>query len=197
MEKTALLLIEFQNDFVKEEGAMKATGIWKRVKEHNTTGKVVRVVEAARRAGMPIIHAPISFRQGYPEIARPFGLIKGVVDAKAFVKGTKGVEIINELKPRDGEYVIEKRRLCAFCDSELESLLHNLGIENLIISGFITNWCVEQTGREAYDKGFKPIFLTDCMEALTDEEQKFAVEKIFPAIGEIKTSEEITKQIEK
>jgi len=197
MGKSALLLIEFQNDFLIKDGAMKVTGIWKRAEEHGVVKKTVRVVEAARKAGIPIIHAPIGFREGYPEISGPFGLLKGVVDAKAFRKGTKGVEIISKLKPKEGEFVIEKRRLCAFCDSELESLLHNLGVENLFIAGFITNWCVEQTGREAYDKGFKPIFLVDCTEALSDEEQKFAVEKIFPAIGELKTSEEIVREIEK
>ena len=105
------------------------------------------------------------------------------MDAKAFRKGTKGVEIIDELKPRGGEFVIEKRKLCVFRDTELESLLRNLGVEGLLIAGFITDWCVEQTGREAYDRGFKPIFLTDCIEALSNEEQRFAVEKIFPAIG--------------
>jgi len=197
MEKSALLLIEFQNDFLMKDGAMNATGIWKRAEDHGVVKKTVRVVEAARKARIPIIHAPISFREGYPEISGPSGLLKGVVDAKAFRRGTKGVEIIDKLKPKDGEFVIEKRRLCAFCDSELESLLHNLGVKNLLIAGFITNWCVEQTGREAYDKGFKPIFLVDCMEALSDEEQKFAVEKIFPAIGESKTSEEIVREIEK
>jgi len=195
MEKTALLLIEFQDDFLKEYGAMGATGIWRRAKEHRVVEHTVKVVEAARKAKLSIIHAPISFREGYPELGRPFGLLKGVVDAKAFRKGSKGVEIIDELKPKEGEFVIEKRRLCAFCDTELESLLRNLGVENLLITGFITNWCVEQTGREAYDRGFKPIFITDCMGSLSDKEQRFAVEKIFPAIGEVKTSEQIIEII--
>ncbi len=195
MEKAALLLIEFQNDFLKEEGAMKGTGIWKRAREHKVVENTVKVAEAARKANIPIIHLPISFREGYPEISKPFGLIKGVIDAGAFKKGTAGAEIIDELKPKEGDFVVDKRRLCAFCDTELESLLRNLGVENLIIAGFITNWCVEQTAREAYDRGFKPFLLTDCMEALSDEEQKFAVEKIFPAIGEVRTSEEIIKEM--
>ncbi len=197
MEKTALLLIEFQNDFLREDGAQKATGIWKRAKEHKVVENTVKVVEAARKANIPIIYAPISFREGYPEWKRQFGIVKGAADAGAFRKGTWGAEIVDELRPKTGDFVIDKRRLCAFCDTELESLLQALGVEDLIITGFITNWCAEQTGREAYDKGFKPVFVVDCVEALSDEEQKFAVEKIFPALGDVRTSEEIIKEFEK
>lgn len=84
---TAVVLIEFQNDFTSEGGAlhgavadsMAATGMMANAKS---------VVEAARAAGATIIHAPISFAGGYKEITgSPYGILKGVVDANAFVKG--------------------------------------------------------------------------------------------------------------
>ena len=197
MVEKAILLIEFQNDFLKEDGAMKDTGIWKRAKEHKVVENTIKVVESAREADVPIIHAQIRFRAGYPEISEPFGLVKGIVSAGAFRRETPGVEIIEELKPKTNDFVLDKRRLSAFCDTELESLLRNLGVKELILAGFITNWCIEQTGRDAYDRSFKPIFLIDCMEALSDEEQNFAIEKIFPAIGEVRASEELIEEFEK
>jgi ureidoacrylate peracid hydrolase len=191
MAKTALMMIEFQNDFLSEKGAMAGAGIWSRAKEHNVVANTKKILEAARKAGISIIHSPISFREGYPELAGTFaGLLKGAEDANAFKKGTWGAQIVDELTPKEGELVLDKRRLCGFCDTELEGLLRNQGVENLMIAGFITNWCVEVTGRSAYDRGFHPVFLKDCTEALSDEEQKFAYEKIFPAIGETLTSDE-------
>ena len=83
--KTAVVLIEFQNDFTSEGGAlhgavqasMEATGMLK-----NTQG----VIESARDAGATIIHSPIQFAAGYNEITRhPYGILKGVVDSNAFV----------------------------------------------------------------------------------------------------------------
>jgi nicotinamidase-related amidase len=195
MAKTALMMIEFQHDFLSEKGAMAGAGIWSRAKEHNIVANTKKVLDAARKAGIPIIHSPISFREGYPELAgTPAGLLKGAEEANAFKKGTWGAEIVEELTPKEGEIVLDKRRLCGFCDTELEGLLRNQGVENLMIAGFITNWCVEVTGRSAYDRGFKPVFLSDCTEALSDEEQEFAYTKIFPAIGDIKTSDEAIKE---
>jgi nicotinamidase-related amidase len=67
MAKTALMMIEFQHDFLSEKGAMAGAGIWSRAKEHNIVANTKKVLDAARKAGIPIIHSPISFREGYPE----------------------------------------------------------------------------------------------------------------------------------
>jgi ureidoacrylate peracid hydrolase len=198
MPKNALIMIELQNDFLSEKGALAGSGIWKRAKEHKTVANVKKVLEAARKAGpdkCTIIHSPISFRKGYPELAKTKpGLLKGAQEAGGFKKGEWGAEITDELKPLPGEIVLDKRRLCGFTDTELDGLLKNLGVENLLIGGFVTNWCVEATGRSAYDRGYHPVFLKDCMDAFTDEEQKFAEEKIFPVIGEVSTSDEAIKK---
>jgi nicotinamidase-related amidase len=194
MADTALIMIEFQNDFLSDKGAMAGAGIWSRAANSNVVANTKKVLDAARakgRANVVIVHSPISFREGYPELTgTPPGLLKGAEEANAFKKGTWGAEIVEELAPKGDEIVLDKRRLCGFCDTELEGLLSSLGVKNLLISGFITNWCVEITGRSAYDRGFHPVFLKDCTEALSDEEQEFAYSKIFPAIGETLTSDE-------
>jgi hypothetical protein len=81
-----------------------------------------RLVEAARSAGATIVHAPITFAPGYGELSEhPYGILKGVVDSTAFVKGEWGAEIIDALAPQQGDVVVEgKRGLGTFATTNLD-----------------------------------------------------------------------------
>jgi nicotinamidase-related amidase len=69
------------------------------------------LVEVARAAGATIVHAPITFAPGCGELSEhPYGILKGVVDATAFVKGAWGAEIVDSLSPRKGDVVVEGKR---------------------------------------------------------------------------------------
>jgi ureidoacrylate peracid hydrolase len=135
------------------------------------------VVEAAREAGATIVHVPISFSGDYHELtSTPYGILKGVVDNKAFRKGTWGVEIIDELKPKPGDIVIEgKRGLCGFQSTNLDFILRSKGIQTVALGGFLTNCCVESTMRSAYERGFEVITLKDCTAATSQKEQDAAL----------------------
>ncbi len=91
-EKTAVVLIEYQNDFTSPGGTlheavkpvMEATQMMRNTKE---------TVEKARDLGATIVHAPITFTEDYRELtSEPYGILKGVVDTKSFRKGTWGAE---------------------------------------------------------------------------------------------------------
>ena len=98
-QQTALVLIEYQNDFISEGGALH--GAVEAVMEQ--TGMLANtavLVQGARDAGATIVHAPITFKAGYGEISpHPYGILKGVVDSTAFVQGEWGAEIVDELAP--------------------------------------------------------------------------------------------------
>ena len=99
-----------------------------------------------------------------------------MVDNKAFRKGTWGVEIIDELKPKPGDIVIEgKRGLCGFQSTNLDFILRSKGIQTVALSGFLTNCCVESTMRSAYERGFEVITLKDCTAATSQKEQDAAL----------------------
>src|SRR3954468_20341789 len=109
-KQTAVVLIEYQNDFTSEggvlheavQGVMESTGML-----DNTR----RLVDAARAAGATVVHAPITFVEGYGELSRhPYGILKGVVDSTAFVKGEWGSEIVDALSPQEGDVVVEGKR---------------------------------------------------------------------------------------
>lgn len=179
-QKTAIVLIEYQNDFVKEGGAQHAA-VAPVMESTDMLANSLALVEQARSLGVTIMLAPISFAEGYPEISPdPYGILKGVADSKAFRKGTWGAEIIDELIPMPGDVVVEgKRGLDCFFSTNLDFVLRQRGITNVALAGFLTNCCVESTMRSAYERGYQVVTLTDCTATLSEEEQRVAVEKNF------------------
>jgi nicotinamidase-related amidase len=186
---TALVLIEFQNEFTSEGGVlhpavapvMEATG---------TLENARRVTEEARAAGVAVLHAPITFAPGYGELGRhPYGILKGVVDGNAFVKGTWGAEIVDVLTPQPGDIVIEgKRGLDTFASTNLDFILRSKGITTIALAGFLTNCCVESTMRTGYENGYRVLTLTDCMAATSKEEHDNAIAYDFPMFSQPTTS---------
>ena len=189
---TALVMIEYQNDFAKQGGAqhesvrgvMESTGM---------LANSLKVVEDARKLGATIMLTPISFAEGYPELpTEAYGILKGIVDTNAFRKGTWGAEIIEELKPQAGDVVIEgKRGLDCFYTTNLDFILRARGINTVVLAGFLTNVCVESTMRSAYERGFEVITLTDCTATISEEEQRVATTRDFALFFQTHDSSEL------
>ncbi|MFC0407193.1 cysteine hydrolase [Roseomonas elaeocarpi] len=179
--KTALLLIEFQNDFTAEGGAQHAA-VQAVMRQTDMLAHSQAVAAEARRRGVTILHAPISFAENYPEIpAEPYGILAGIVQSRAFRKGSWGAGICVEMSPQEGDIVVEgKRGLDCFASTNLDFILRQRGIANLAIAGFLTNCCVESTMRSAYERGYRVVTLTDCVATLSPEEQRASIEKNFP-----------------
>jgi nicotinamidase-related amidase len=180
-KETAVVLIEYQNDFTSEGGALHGA-VQDVMDSTGMLNNTVEAVKQARDAGATVIHAPIAFAEGYGEInSEPYGILKGVVDSNAFVKGSWGADIVDELKPEAGDIVVEgKRGLDAFMSTNLDFILRSKGLKNVAISGFLTNCCVESTMRSAYEKGFNVFTLTDCVAATSQEEHDNAISKDYP-----------------
>jgi nicotinamidase-related amidase len=181
--KTAVVLIEYQNDFTSEGGALHGavSGV---MDSSGMLANSKRVVDEAREAGATIMHAPITFAPGYGELGDPdkvYGILKGVVDTGAFVKGSWGAAICDEMAPEADDIVIEgKRGLDTFATTNLDFILRSRGIETVVLAGFLTNCCVESTMRTAYERGYDVVTLTDCTAATSDEEQRVAVARDYP-----------------
>ena len=109
-KRTAVVRIEYQNDFPSDGGALH--GAVQPVMEQTGMLENTRsLVEAARAAGATIVHAPITFAPGYGELSEhPYGILKGVVDSTAFVKGEWGAEIVDSLSPQEGDVIVEGKR---------------------------------------------------------------------------------------
>ncbi|AHE56396.1 cysteine hydrolase family protein [Sphingomonas sanxanigenens] len=178
---TALVLIEYQNDFVTP-GGVQHDAVKGVMASTDMLANSVALLEGAREAGITVLHVPIAFAEGYPEVpAEPYGILAGVVGAKAFRKGSWGAEIAGPMAPLDGEIIVEgKRGLDCFASTNIDFILRQRGIANVAIAGFLTNCCVESTMRSAYERGFRVVTLTDCCATVGEEEQRVAITKDFP-----------------
>ncbi|MEV6261579.1 cysteine hydrolase [Streptomyces sp. NPDC051784] len=190
--KTALVLIEYQNDFTSEGGVLNGA-VAAVMEKTGMLANTVELVREARAAGVTVMHAPITFAPGYGELSQaPYGILKGVVDGSAFVKGTWGAAIVDDLAPAEGDIVIEgKRGLDTFASTNLDFILRSKGIDTIILGGFLTNCCVESTMRTGYENGYRVVTLPDCVAATSQEEHDNALAYDYPMFSIPLTSTEV------
>jgi biuret amidohydrolase len=176
VERTALLIIDMQRDFLLEGGFGESLG--NDVSRLTAAiGPCARVLEAARARRMLVVHTREGHRPDLSDAPRakvergsptvrigapgPMGRI--------LVRGEPGHDIVEELRPRDGEPVIDKPGKGAFYATDLHLVLHNRGIDDLVVCGVTTEVCVHTTVREANDRGFRCIVPGDCCASYFEE----------------------------
>ena len=193
---TAVVLIEYQNDFTSEGGALHPA-VQEVMDKTDMLSNTKRVVEKARASGATVMYAPITFAEGYHELStHPYGILKGVVDGNAFVKGSWGAAIVDELTPEPGDIVIEgKRGLDTFASTNLDFILRSKGISTIVLGGFLTNCCVESTMRSGYENGYQVITLSDCVAATSMEEHDNALRFDYPMFSQPMTSSEFIESV--
>ncbi|HYB01716.1 MAG TPA: cysteine hydrolase, partial [Ktedonobacteraceae bacterium] len=137
-QKTAVVLIEYQNDFTSDGGTLH-DAVKDVMEKENMLPHTVETVQKARELGATIIHAPITFTNDYHELSpNPYGILKGVVDSKSFRKGTWGAEIVKDLAPQEEDIVVEgKRGLDTFASTNLDFILRSRGITTIALGGFL------------------------------------------------------------
>jgi nicotinamidase-related amidase len=169
LERTALLIIDMQRDFLEPGGFGEALG--NDVSRLQAAVKPLQaVLVAARDAGLLVIHT----REGHrPDLsdAPPAKVERGAPSkrigddgpmGRILIRGEPGHDIVPELYPVAGEPVIDKPGKGAFYQTDLETMLRNCAIENLLVAGVTTEVCVNTTVREANDRGYRCIVLGDC-----------------------------------
>ena len=181
-ESTALLMIDFQRDFVDPGGFGEALG-----NDVSLLRRAVppaeRVLEAARRRGLLVIHTREGHRPDLtdcPPAKKARGRLKaGIGDpgpmGRILVRGEEGHDIVKELYPVEGEPVVDKPGKGAFFATDLDSILKNRGIRQLVVCGVTTEVCVNTTVREANDRGYDCLVLEDCVASYFPEFQKAAL----------------------
>jgi nicotinamidase-related amidase len=199
--RTGIVLIEPQNDFLKPGGTMYKF-IADQLAERKVIENLQNLLSEARKKGIKIFYLPFHhFDEGFPELKKGgpgcAGLRGLEMDMKAewgtgaWLKGTPGPEIIDELTPQKGDIVVEgKKTLDAFHSTALDYLLRANEIDHIAFTGFHTNWCVESSARSAYDKGYRVMVVSDCTATDTAEEQNYVEKFIFPKIGNVVNSKD-------
>ena len=160
MANKAVIIIDMLNDFV--------TGDLKCERAKHMIPNLKKIIEQARKNNIPIIYSnDAHYPQDY-EVVEKWG--------KHAIKGTKGAEVIAELKPTKRDYIVEKRTYSGFYETGLDSLLRSLyrgeGVKTVILGGLHTNMCVRHTAADAFFRGYKIIIAKDGVEAFTQEDHE-------------------------
>lgn len=161
MIKPALLIIDMQNDFIREGSPLRIGGA------EAVIGNMAHLLDLFRRSGHPVIHIlRIHRKDGSDvEISRR-DLFRRTPFA---VEGTPGSEVIRELSPRPGEYTIHKNRMSAFMSTDLDLLLRSLGVDTLVVTGVQTPNCIRTTVFDAFALNYETYLVKDAVAAQTVE----------------------------
>lgn len=178
LKKTALIIVDMQNDFCHEEGySVKVLG--------DISGtiaaipKIKTLADKCRQSGIPVFNVYVSLLPDYSDTAFPMDkLPSGAAWPSMCVEGTFGVQIVDELKPQENDYMICKKSYGAFFHTLLDLILRNKGVKTLIMADVATNVCIETTAREARDLGYNIIFSSDTTGTFTEEMHKATLETI-------------------
>ena len=104
-------------------------------------------------------------------------------------------EIVPELGPKPGDHVVRKRQWGAFYGTDLDLQLRRRGIDTILLCGISTNFGVESTARDAYERGYHQVFIEDACSSRASEDHAFPFRAIFPRIGRVRTTEEVLRAL--
>jgi gluconolactonase len=190
-KSAAMIIQDLQNDVIIDGGAFADSGAPAHAKSQNVVENVRKLADAARKAGVPVIHVWNIVEQGASGLKQNAPLFQGVKDANALVRGTWGAAPADGLEPQDGDHVVEKMRMNGFYETRLDILLRGFGVETLIITGAWTNMSIEHTARHAADAGYRAVVASDGTSTVSDEWQRAALEYAMTNVAAVGTCDEI------
>jgi ureidoacrylate peracid hydrolase len=175
IERTALIVIDMQNDFGSKGGLFDRAGI-----DISAIQKVVeptsRVVASARDAGIPVVYIKMGFRpdlsdagpldapnriKHHQQIGEPIQAPDGT-ESRILIRDTWNTDIVAGLKPEAGDTIVYKHRYSGFYQTDLDAHLRQLNVKYLVVTGCTTSVCVESTIRDAMFRDYSCLLLADC-----------------------------------
>ncbi len=177
--RTALVVIDLQKGIVERRTAPYASDV--------VVKKAAALAGAFRENGMPVFLVRVTPSPDGKDALHP------IADAAvpAQVPPPDWAEIVAEMGPKPGDFLITKHQWGAFYGTELDLACRRRGISTIVLCGISTNIGVESTARCAYEYGYEQIFAEDAMTCMSAEEHLMTVTKIFPRIGRVRKTEEI------
>jgi nicotinamidase-related amidase len=172
---TALVLIDLQN-FTVSAATVPTSG-------QAVLANAVRLADACRAAGVPVVLVQV---MGRKTEAMP---VDAVMPAFEFPPGAH--DLAADLGPKPGDLVVQKHTWGAFHGTDLYLKLRQRGVKTIILAGIATNYGVESTARQAHDRGYGMIIVSDAVSAFSQEQHDYPLSVIFPRIARIRTADEV------
>ena len=190
-KRSALIIQDLQNDVISEGGAFADSGAPAHAKNQNVVENVKRLADAARKAGMPLIHVHYIVEEGAPGLRQNAPLFVGVKEANALVRGSWGAAPADGLEPQPGDHIVEKMRMNGFYNTRLDILLRGLGADTIVITGAWTNMSIEHTARHGADAGYEVVVVSDCTSTTGDEWQHAALDYAMTNVARVANVQEV------
>lgn len=207
VSKTAVLVVDMQNAFVRRGGYFDMIGF-----DISATLKIIEpcqeIVRAAREKGIKIIYLQMGYSPDLSDSGGPnspawhksrgLALIRQRPELKdkLYIYGTWGANIIEELEPQQGDIVIRKQKYDGFIGTNLDIVLRTYGVKHLLFIGTATNICVESTLRHAFSLQYFPILVSDAVSQMgTSSTQEATIFNVRSTFGWVTTSENLLKAI--
>ncbi|MEJ8814529.1 isochorismatase family cysteine hydrolase [Variovorax ureilyticus] len=176
---TAVLVVDMENDFCVEGGAMVLPGYEKLI------GPQLRVIETARKAGSPIVFITDAHRPG---VHRDREFLKR---DRHCIEGTWGAQVVDALKPLPDDHYVIKRRYSGFFGTDLDMTLKDMEVDSVVVMGVVTNICVRSTVHDAFFLGYRVFVPEDCVAAPSQREQISSLFDIATSFGWVTDSREV------
>jgi nicotinamidase-related amidase len=190
--RTALVVIDPQNDFLHPDGWYAKSGV-DVSNMQRVIGPTGELVAEARRRCVPVVWTRHGFRDEHD--AGIFFRLRPFLRDGGLRIGTWGYEILAELGPRPEDWYVEKNRLSAFYNTNLELVLRGLGAETVLFAGVLTNQCVAATSKDANFRDLFPIVVEQCTGTTLPHLHGPALEMVAAGWGQVSTLEETLAEL--
>jgi nicotinamidase-related amidase len=177
--KTALVVIDLQKGIVGRPTVPYTA--------EAVVANAAALAAAFRANGMPVFLVRVTPSPDWKDALRP--LADAAMPAQT--PPPDWAEIVPEMGPKQGDFVITKRQWGAFYGTDLDLQLRRRGLTAIVLCGIATEVGVESTARDAYERGYQQVFVRDAMAGLNAESHANAIERIFPRIGRVRCTKEI------
>jgi nicotinamidase-related amidase len=202
--KSALIIVDMQNDFLHRDGAFAHAA-----REHpeasidmpflvGTIPYVSGLADAFRAAGRPVIYIAHVLKPDYSDAAFPYwrlGLQPATWNHTHCVEGTWGAEIIDELKPHAGEQLIVKKGFGGFANTPLDTTLRNLSVTTCVVVGVTTCVCVSNTVRGGVEYNYRMILVSDATAEVSRDTHESELKTMSRIFADVKTTAEVKNML--
>ena len=199
--RAALIIVDMQNDFVREGAPAYVPDAKKTIPNHQT------LINTCREKGIPVIYTKFyapPVRTTWTEFAKALAdppknlLLRGLKRYYPDVKKELDVnEVVDELSPKAGDYIVEKHWYDGFFDTPLDSYLKARGVKYVIITGTVTEICVEATTKGAYHRQFYPVVVSDAVSSIDPEAAKVVLKLLDRRWARVATTSEVMGELKK
>jgi ureidoacrylate peracid hydrolase len=203
IRKSALIIVDMQNDFVHPDGGFACVA-----RENPAAGidmpflmgtipHVQRLADAFREAGRPVIYIAHVVKPDYSDAQFPYwrlGLAPGG-NRTFIVEGTWGAQIVDDLKPEEGEHLVVKKGFGGFSNTPLDTILRNMGVTTCVVSGVTTCVCVSTTVRGGVEHNYRMILVEDAVAEVSRDTHEAELKTMARVFAEVKTTDDVVAML--